>query len=66
MSNPNYSSNKPAPAGGKRPSPVKAAPPAPMSEKPAFQKAGLPGGTQPRDRSAGFSKAKVHPKSIGI
>jgi hypothetical protein len=67
VSNPNFSENKPTPAKAKTPSPVKAAPAASMREKPAFQKADLPGGTQPRDRSAGMGrKARIHPKSIGI
>lgn len=34
-------------------------------EKPGFN-TGVPGKTQPKDRSAGVSRAKIHPKSEGL
>ncbi len=38
----------------------------PFKEKPAFPSADLPGKTQPKDRSGGTKRLKIHPKSSGI
>ncbi len=37
-----------------------------FKEKPAFPSANLPGKTQPKDRSNGIKRMKVHPKSMGL
>lgn len=34
--------------------------------KPAFPSTGVPGKTQPRDRSAGVVRVRKHPKSEGL
>lgn len=44
--------------------PTKAATPS-FKEKPGFD-TGLPGKTQPKDRSNGIQRAKIHPKSEGL
>lgn len=37
-----------------------------FKEKPAFPPAGVPGKTQPRDRSAGVTRVQCYPKSEGL
>lgn len=44
--------------------PVKAKDPG-FKEKPGFN-TGVPGKTQPKDRSNGIARAKIHPKSEGL
>ena len=70
MPNPHFSEFKQDKERGK-----KVMPPPPLGwrgkapsvrEKPAFTKLGNIGNAQPRDRSAGTPRAKVHPKSEGL
>lgn len=37
-----------------------------FTEKPGFPAAGLPGKSQPKDRSNGIKRAKVDPKRMGL
>lgn len=52
-------STNPPPAG-------RSGPKAGMRIKPAFPTMGVPGPTQPRDRSLGVKRAKIHPHSEGL
>jgi len=37
-----------------------------LKERPAFGQIGVPGKTQPKDRSAGIKRVRQHPMDVGI
>lgn len=67
MANPRFSDFGESERAAGKPSRQAPGPRGDFREKPAFPSAGLPGKTQPKDRSAGMGrKAKTNPKSEGI